>query len=390
MPQKFQWTEENIELVKDQYQTEGAKKLAQILGTTPISVTMKARRLGVGSTRKLPPKYFQWTKELEETIRTRYPKEGPKNLMKELNLSIDAIRRKATQLGIKTNAGHEDWGKRRRESATHCDIRYFDQWSPNMAYILGFIFADGGINKRLTSLIILLASKDQDILEFIRRELKSTSKFYYKKAGHDNRGSFSQKATILMINSKVLVEALVKRGVKPRKTYLDEKFPKVPDSMMPHFVRGYLDGDGTTGITRLGHCFVGFVGSCKFIEGLSRRLIELIGIKDKKINIRKGKTANYSSIAWSSARDIKKLYDFMYPEGFGFCLLRKKAKLDEWLSIERKERREHRFYTEKEEQQIKELYHTIGSRELGRLQNRSPDSICNKAVSLGVTRKLNP
>ena len=44
---------------------------------------------------------------------------------------------------------------------------YFETWSHEMAYILGFISADGSINKQKTSLSIELQMRDKKVLEFI-------------------------------------------------------------------------------------------------------------------------------------------------------------------------------------------------------------------------------
>lgn len=49
---------------------------------------------------------------------------------------------------------------------------YFDNWSPNIAYILGFITADGYNSYR--GLEITVNVKDISVLEFIRNEIGST------------------------------------------------------------------------------------------------------------------------------------------------------------------------------------------------------------------------
>jgi hypothetical protein len=40
---------------------------------------------------------------------------------------------------------------------------YFETWSHEMAYILGFISADGGVNKQQTSLSIELQMRDKEV-----------------------------------------------------------------------------------------------------------------------------------------------------------------------------------------------------------------------------------
>ena len=60
------------------------------------------------------------------------------------------------------------------------DEKYFDKIdSQNKAYILGFIYADGSINKGCLN--ITLSNKDVEILEFIKDELKYSGKISIKK-----------------------------------------------------------------------------------------------------------------------------------------------------------------------------------------------------------------
>src|SRR4029077_3279761 len=65
------------------------------------------------------------------------------------------------------------------EKNESCDVGYFERnWSPNMAYILGYIFADGCISKDLYGLSFLCHSKDEEVLLAIHRELKSKNKIH--------------------------------------------------------------------------------------------------------------------------------------------------------------------------------------------------------------------
>jgi hypothetical protein len=118
------------------------------------------------------------------------------------------------------------------------DENYFDFInSPNKAYILGFLYADGCISKKKTEMIIKLHNKDKCLLEKIKLEMKSEHPIkVVKQVNRDNQVKFS-------ISSKKLCENLSAHGLLPNKTFTIE-FPKIDENLVRHFVRGYFDGDG--------------------------------------------------------------------------------------------------------------------------------------------------
>lgn len=124
---------------------------------------------------------------------------------------------------------------------------YFNTWSANMAYILGFAMADGSIRhkdycKTLGyALVFALNLKDKEILDFIKTELNTKAKVnIYKWTGSD--GIYREQAN-LCISSKILVDKLIELGVIPQKTG-KETFPEMPKEFEIDFIRGYFDGDG--------------------------------------------------------------------------------------------------------------------------------------------------
>jgi hypothetical protein len=60
-------------------------------------------------------------------------------------------------------------------------------------------------------------------------------------SGINNHG---RPITTLAIGSKFLVETLAKYGIIPRKTYIMKHLPPVPEHLMRHMLRGYIDADG--------------------------------------------------------------------------------------------------------------------------------------------------
>jgi hypothetical protein len=112
--------------------------------------------------------------------------------------------------------------------------KFFSDWSPEMAYVLGFIYADGNMSRE--SYKIRIDSKDYQVLDDIRKSMESDLPI---KECH--KGEFTWYE--LTLNKKQIYSDLRKLGVFPNKS-LTMRMPEVPKEMMPHFIRGYFDGDG--------------------------------------------------------------------------------------------------------------------------------------------------
>lgn len=114
------------------------------------------------------------------------------------------------------------------------------------AYVLGFICADGHIEK--DRLVITVSIKDKDILEKIKYALKSehTIKEIKRKNPYQNTDRKELILVELQVNSVELVAPLFNMGLNTNKTYtLDGSILKfIPKHLMRDFLRGYFDGDG--------------------------------------------------------------------------------------------------------------------------------------------------
>ena len=114
---------------------------------------------------------------------------------------------------------------------------FFKEWSHDMAYVLGFLFADGNIikNKRGAHFISFY-SADLVLLKLIKKALNSDHKITKRKS--INLHNYS-----IQIGSKEIYRDLIKLGLKEKKTHR-MKFPKMENKYFSDFLRGYFDGDG--------------------------------------------------------------------------------------------------------------------------------------------------
>lgn len=113
---------------------------------------------------------------------------------------------------------------------------YFKMWSHDMAYILGFIVADGCLRNDGYYVKVEVKPDDISLLEFICREI--TPNYQLK---HTDRGTEVRWYP----SSKVLKKDLMGLGVIPRKTGKEVVPEDLPDKYLWDFIRGYFDGDGS-------------------------------------------------------------------------------------------------------------------------------------------------
>lgn len=121
-----------------------------------------------------------------------------------------------------------------------CNDRIFDLINTEeKAYWLGFLYADGNINKYNNSYSLELTLKEDDLehIQKFKSFMCSENTISYRE---------KQKAYRLSLGSKRIYERLIELGCIPNKSLI-LKFPndnQVPKYLLKHFIRGYFDGDG--------------------------------------------------------------------------------------------------------------------------------------------------
>lgn len=117
------------------------------------------------------------------------------------------------------------------------------------AYILGFILADGHIDTDNCRIKISLQDSDYKLLEKIRVAMNSNhpiKRGIIKENPYKKTDNKELKQCSISINGKQLITPLIEMGLTNKKTYtLDSTIMKyIPNNLVRHFLRGYLDGDG--------------------------------------------------------------------------------------------------------------------------------------------------
>ena len=191
---------------------------------------------------------------------------------------------------------------------------YFKKWTPAMAYVLGYLYADGSLEDAsyLRGKYLRVSSIEKENITRIRELLNSKHTIAEKSPTSKN----GKRGYLLRIGSHVLYDDLTKLGLYPNKS-LTIKFPNIPKNYLSDFVRGYFDGDGCVMIQKIKGKKQDIVikklstvftsGSKKFLERLAEEIREIIGTRQR--NVYDGH--NSYMLSYSTGDSIK-IFKFMY------------------------------------------------------------------------------
>ena len=177
-----------------------------------------------------------------------------------------------------------------KESMFHMNESFFDDWSADMAWVLGLMYTDGHIGKDFSR--AGLTAKDTNFLGQVRDLMGSNFRI-------EIRASTPQ----LIINGQTRVFKLMKYGLEPSKS-LTCLFPDVPSEYLSHFVRGVWDGDGCISIRKEGWLTVGLeMGSESFILSTREVLVDVID-QEVYYSKRMRPTRQYEGRSWGNTNPV--------------------------------------------------------------------------------------
>ena len=151
------------------------------------------------------------------------------------------------------------------------DENYFEVIdTPNKAYSLGLIYADGTVYKNGKGFAISLQARDKQLLDLLNNEFGGNRKLGLVEYSKKNENW--QDQYYLAISCQKMNSDLVNNGAVPNKSLILEFPDFLDDELIPHFIRGYMDGDGSISKKE---------DRCNLIstENFCNRLAEIIKIK---------------------------------------------------------------------------------------------------------------
>ena len=274
-----------------------------------------------------------------QQLRDDYPTLGAVALAERFGCSPRTIRYKASKLKIRNTTIQAINGRIRAAKNRSCRLDFFDTWTPESAYVLGYIWADGSIHQehgKPAGLEFICTEDDAQILRDIARVLECTNSLRSHAArdwvqSHGNyagRTYHSRAAVRLAIHSTFLADKLVhEHGIPVRKSSVDPPFPtNIPDAMLHHFARGNFDGDGSVGLRKRGsRSSVYFLGTTRFMTDFVPRITSQAGVYPPSV-CRQG--AKLIRAIWTAKPDCLRLFDWLYKDST-IHLNRKRAKFEE-------------------------------------------------------------
>lgn len=207
------------------------------------------------------------------------------------------------------------------------NVDFFKKWSEEMAYVLGYFSADGGMFVNSGgSKYIQFVSTDYSLLEKVKKAMDSKHKIYLKRKGN----KIWKDCYLLEIGSKEIYNDLLNLGLLPKKAKR-LKLPQVPKQYFNHFIRGYFDGDGciSYGFYQKNDrnkqsfvCSASFIsGSKGFLQDTSKKLNDYTEIGSGCIS----KHTGAYKLAYSK-NDTLKLFNYMYKNTESNLFLERKYK----------------------------------------------------------------
>jgi len=287
------WSNKEINLLTRLYPTVRVKYLIEKFPyRTKATIVAKALSLGLLS-RKL------WQLEENNILHQYFAEVSKEKLLKLLpKRSWIAILAQGERMGLKRNT---------KKPRIKVNEDYFKKWSPNMAYVLGFILADGCIvkgtyNGYSDALKFGVQKQDIDILKKIKLELS---------AGH--KISCVKNAAHLCITSQRIVNDLKDLDICYRKS-LREKIPHIPSENICDFIRGIVDGDGSINFNKRGYPALSIYGGKQTITFIQNHFLSKFNIYSGLHRLTKSKNNRYLFNIAYRCNPAKTLIEYLYTD----------------------------------------------------------------------------
>lgn len=199
------------------------------------------------------------------------------------------------------------------------DVEFFRNESSELMYIIGLWMSDGCVFKGNG---LKLQMSDRDVIEWV------ADKIGYKREIKKTETGFKPSYTIVFCNQEI-ADIFLRYGITERKS-LTADFPAISDELLPHFIRGIFDGDGSVSVgkrkdTGASYQTVTIVsGSDTFIYKLDKSIQCATGIKSTKIT-KDSRGNGIYQYRIGNKNDVLKFGNWLY-QGDQYGMKRKKDK----------------------------------------------------------------
>lgn len=184
---------------------------------------------------------------------------------------------------------------------------FFDDLSNEYAaYVLGFIYADGSINKE--TLTIALSIKDLDHLEKIRALLEYENTIEHYKVTTPQKKK--KPAVRLCVHSKKITERLTNLGIVKGRNHFNNTLYFLPPEIYRHFIRGFVDGDGCLDYHKKKWARIRILGQRDILTWITATISEELDISRKNLRQRIG----IMTLEYGGPLQAKKIITWLYKD----------------------------------------------------------------------------
>jgi len=260
------------------------------------------------------------TKKEKEFILNNYANLGGKKCAEILDIKITTIYSFAGKNKLRVDKGvlakivsersKINWSNHeKKDSDYRVNSSYFiDCITPESAYILGLLWADGTVYQNGYQNKIAIECLEEDMNVFMK---------YFKESGtwniYKRKGRISGKGMInLYTNNKKLANFLTENDFRNKSIAAPYKIiSRIPDDIKHYFFRGWIDGDGCFYFNKKNSCRQFYLsGAIKQDWGPVSNLFDGMGLKYSICRIKN--KHSYSCIRVTNKKDIDKIGNYIY------------------------------------------------------------------------------
>ena len=246
------WSDKDICYLVDNFALMTHAEIGQALNRTEQAVRAKCFDLN------LFKKELPWTDDEISFVRDYYMEMKTSEISKILNRTTSAIELKASRMGLK-------------KYPYTCNYNYFDEIdTEEKAYWLGFLTADGWINKsKKTNAGVTGIELQYGDIGHLKKFNKSICGNYqitdrWRTCSLSENKDKKNHMCCIRIFSSIMYDSLNKIGFSSDKSY-DFHIPKIQQHLIRHYIRGYFDGDGCLCFTNKSF-HINFVTASKMLK----------------------------------------------------------------------------------------------------------------------------
>ena len=264
----------------------------------------------------------KFTQEEKDLIFSIYSQGGTtQDCMKAIHCGEQTLQRLLKELNIYKN--HQDIMKTLPQNQRKYQVneKFFLKQSSNMAYLLGFIAADGSIAKNRNEISIGLSSIDRSHLEQFKKTIggRKIDDYITSNGYETSKWTFT---------SQRVKQELSKYNIIPEKTFKLKPPLILNRKYWIDYIRGYFDGDGSVNYLINNKSLRWQICSAtkEILEWIINFFYEEYNIPKVNIYVQKRKHNLY--YLQYSTNATKQIYQILYTNNSWF-LQRKKDKFDE-------------------------------------------------------------